>query len=272
MSNQKVVLITGASSGIGRAMARYLAEKRYTVLGTSRDPTACESIPGVQLLELEVCSDESVKACVDAVLAQYGRLDVLINNAGYMLVGAIEEVTMEEAKSHFEVTLFGAMRTVKAVLPIMREQGGGQIINISALGGIVPTPFMGVQAPAKFAIEGYTETLRYEVKSFNIRVSLVQLGPFKTNLFKNRQHTANTLRLYDSVRQRADAFLAQINKASDPERAAELILKIIESKSPKVRYGAGKASTLIPLLRRFLPARLFEANLRKIYGLGSKES
>lgn len=269
MSTKKVILITGASAGIGRVTAEYLARQGYIVYGTSRHPEQAKPLPGVQFLPLDLGSTDSVKSCIQTIVAQTGRLDVLMNNAGYLLVGPSEEVTLEEAKAHLETHLFGTMRTVKAALPIMREQGGGQIINISAIGGIIPVPFMGIQSATKFALEGYTETLRYEVKPFNIGVSLVQLGPFKTSLFQNRQHTTHSLRPYDPWRAGTEAFLAQANNAPTPEKVAALIGKIITSKRPKVRYGAGMGATIIPFLRRFLPAPLFERVLRKVYTLDS---
>ena len=154
MSSQKVVLITGASSGIGQSIARLLAQKGFAVFGTSRNPQAVEHIPGVEVLSLDVRLEESVKECVDTVLARAERLDILINNAGYVLSGAIEEVTIEEARSQFETNFFGTMRTVKAALPILRQQRSGTIINISSLAGLVPAPpFCGMYSASKFALE-----------------------------------------------------------------------------------------------------------------------
>ena len=165
MSSQKVVLITGASSGIGQSIARLLAQKGFTVFGASRNPDAVEHVPAVEVLPLDVRSDESVKACVDAVLARAGRLDILVNNAGYMLAGAVEEVTIEEARAQFETNFFGAMRTVKAALPIMRQRRSGTIINISSLAGPVPgPPFCGMYSASKFALEAYTEHQWCEVR------------------------------------------------------------------------------------------------------------
>src|SRR5262245_2768766 len=165
MSSQKVVLITGASSGIGQRIARLLAQKDFTVFGASRNPRAAEPVPAVEVLPLDVRSDDSVKACVDTVLARAGRLDILVNNAGYMLGGAVEEITIEEAKAQFETNLFGTMRTVKAVLPTMRRQRSGTIINISSLAGLVPgPPFCGMYSASKFALEAYTEHQWCEVR------------------------------------------------------------------------------------------------------------
>src|SRR5262245_36445607 len=161
----KVALITGASSGIGQSIARLLAEKRFTGFGASRNPENAEHILGVEVLPLDVRLDQSVTACVDTLLVRAGRLDVLVNNAGYMLGGAVEEVTIEEAKAQFETNLFGTMRTVKAVLPTMRRQRSGTIINISSLAGLVPgPPFCGMYSASKFALEAYTEHQWCEVR------------------------------------------------------------------------------------------------------------
>jgi hypothetical protein len=143
MSEKKVVLITGVSSGIGQAAARLLAQRDFTVFGTARNPSGVEAMPGVEVLPLDVRSDESVNTCVNTVLKRADRLDILVNNAGYLLIGLIEEATLEEAKAQFETNFFGAVRMVKTVLPIMRRQGNGQIINISSGVGLVPLPFAG---------------------------------------------------------------------------------------------------------------------------------
>lgn len=271
MPIQKVTLITGTSSGNGQAIARRLAQKGLTVFGTSRNPSGGEQMPGAEVLPLDVRSDESVKDCVDAVLQRAGRLDILINNAGYELGGAIEEVSIGEAKSQFETNLFGVMRMVQAVLPIMRRQGGGQIINLSSLVGLVPVPFLGVYSASKFALEGYTEVLRHEVKPFNIRVSLVEPGFIRTNLARNRQDAVKHISDYDPWRQRAFEAIHQYEEqAPEPTLVAECVLRVIESKSPKSRYKVGKDATSLPRLRRFLPESLFEQGARDHFHLDAK--
>jgi NAD(P)-dependent dehydrogenase (short-subunit alcohol dehydrogenase family) len=202
MSERKIVLVTGASSGIGQAIARLLAQKGFIVFGTSRNPSDGEKRSGIEVLPLEVRSEDSVQACVNAVLTKAGRLDILINNAGYELAGAIEDTSIAEAKSQFETNFFGVMRLVNAVLPLMRQQRSGQIINIGSIVGVVPVPFLGAYSASKFAVEGYTEILRHEVRPLNIRVSLVEPGFIKTNLASNRQYAANRIRDYDPWRQR----------------------------------------------------------------------
>src|SRR5437016_1800290 len=155
----KVALVTGASTGIGRAIAEQLARDGLQVFGTSRKPTG-GAPRGVTMLALDICSDESVQSCVSGLLERTGRIDVVVNSAGYLLSGAVEETTIEEAKAQMETNFFGAFRVIKAVLPAMRTRKAGQIVNISSLAGIVPLPFWGLYAASKFAVEGLTETLR----------------------------------------------------------------------------------------------------------------
>src|SRR5262249_18631308 len=156
-STQKVVLITGGSSGVGQTTARLLSQKGCRVIGTSRNPaTTTEAVSGVEILPPDVQSDDSVATCVNAVIAAAGRIDVLVNNAAYELAGALEEISIEEARAQFETNFFGVLRMVRAVLPTMRQQKQGQIINVSSLSGVSCIPFMGIYSASKFALEGYT--------------------------------------------------------------------------------------------------------------------
>src|SRR5215470_16291759 len=230
MSNQKVVLITGASSGVGQSTAQLLSQKGYKVFGTARNPTSAKAIPTVDLLALDVRSDDSVLACVKAVTSQAGRLDVLVSNAAYELAGAVEEISLEEAKAQFETNFFGVLRMVKAVLPSMRQRRQGQIINVSSLSGVSSIPFMGVYSASKFALEGYTEALRLEIKPFNIHVSLTEAGFLKTPMMNKRQVPAAQLKEYDPWRQRAfTAIREQEEKSPGPGLVAETLLRIISS-------------------------------------------
>jgi NAD(P)-dependent dehydrogenase (short-subunit alcohol dehydrogenase family) len=269
MSEKKAALITGVSSGIGQSIARKLAQKGFTVFGTSRNPQEIEPIPGVEALPLDVRLDESTKACVDAIYAQVERLDILVNNAGYMLGGAIEEVSIEEAKAQFETNFFGAMRMVKAVLPMMRQQRSGQIINISSLAGLVPAPpFLGIYSASKYALEAYTEHLWREVKPFNVRVSLVEPAFFKTNLVRNQQNAAEPIADYDAWRERAFEASRQFEaKAPEPTIVADCVVRIIESKSQKLRNRVGKEAIWVPRLRKISSEAGFERSIRKFFQL-----
>jgi NAD(P)-dependent dehydrogenase (short-subunit alcohol dehydrogenase family) len=272
MPEKKVVLITGASSGIGQATARLLAQRGFTVFGTSRNPSGVEAMPGVEMLSLDVRLDESVNACVDAVLKRAGRLDTLVNSAGYALAGAIEEAMLEEAKAQFETNFFGVARMVKTVLPIMRRQGSGQIINISSVTGLAALPFGGFYSASKFALEGYTEALRHEVKPFHIRVSLVEPGYIKTRLRRNQQFATDRITDYDPWRKGSSGAGRQWEeKLPEPTLVAECVLRIIESKSPKLHHRVGKESAQAFWLRRFLPESLFEQGTRRLLHLDVKK-
>ena len=272
MSESKVVLITGASSGIGQGIARALARERFTVFGTSRNPQAVEPVPGVEVLPLDVRRDGSVNACLDAVLSRAGRLDVLVNNAGYVLTGAIEDASVEDAEAQFETNFFGVVRMVKAVLPGMRRRRSGQIVNISSLAGLVPAPpFCGMYSASKHALEAYTEHLWREVRPFQIRVSLVEPGSIKTNLSRNRQDPREPIPDYDPWRRRALAAMRRLeDKGPEPTLVAERVLDIIRRESPKLRYRVGKDATWVPRLRQVLPAAPFEKGIRRIFQMDAE--
>jgi len=271
MSNQKVVLITGASSGNGQTTAQSLSQRGYKVFGTSRNPSRAKMIPSVEMLALDVQDDDSVMACVKAVSDQVGHLDVLVNNAGYELAGALEELSLDEAKAQFETNFFGIVRMVKAVLPLMRQQERGQIVNISSLAGLSPVPFMGIYSASKFALEGYTEALRLEVKPFNIHVSLVEPGALKTPMMDNRQVAAQQIGEYDPWRQRAfNAIREYEEKGPGSELIAETVLKIIAGNAPRLRYVIGKQAKWVSRLRRFLPEGVFEKGARSNFRLDVK--
>src|SRR5215831_19986395 len=188
MNNQPIVLITGASSGIGFAIVELLVQEGMTVYGTSRNPDRMKPVAGVERVQLDVNSADSVRAGVNDVMKRAGHIDILINNAGYDLEGAIEETSLEEAKAQLETNFFGVARVIKEVLPDMRERGFGRIINMSSsVGWLTPTPFLGYYAASKMALEAYTEALRYEVRPFGIKVSLIEPSFFHTNYANNRQ-------------------------------------------------------------------------------------
>ncbi len=272
MSEKKIVLITGSSSGNGQAIARLLAQRGFTVFGTSRNPSSVQTIPGVEVLSLDVRLDESVNACVNTLLKKTERLDVLVNNAGYALRGALEEATLQEAKAQFETNLFGVVRMTKGVLPIMRRQGSGQIINVSSAVGLAPLPFVGFYSASKFAVEGYTEALRHEVKPFNIRVSLVEPGSIKTQFWQNQQDASGKISDYDPWRQGLVEVREQfMQKAIEPTAVAEAILRIIESKSPRLRYAVGSDAARIARMQRLLPEAMFEKGMRRTLGLDIKK-
>jgi NAD(P)-dependent dehydrogenase (short-subunit alcohol dehydrogenase family) len=268
MSNQRIVLITGASSGVGQSAAGLLSERGYRVFGTSRHPTASDPMPAVEMLPLDVRDDDSARACIQAIADRAGRLDVLINNAGYELAGALEELSQDEARAQFETNFFGVVRMVDAVLPLMRRQQRGHIVNVGSLSGLSAVPFLGIYSASKFALEGYTEALRHEVKPFNIQVSLTEAGFLKTPMMHHRQLAANRLSDYDAWRQRAlNAIRGYEEKAPGPEAVAETLLAILSSNSPRLRYLIGEQAKTVARLRRFLPAGMYELGVRRTFSL-----
>jgi NAD(P)-dependent dehydrogenase (short-subunit alcohol dehydrogenase family) len=272
MPNQPVVLITGASSGVGQATARLLAQRGFTVFGTTRNPSTADSIAGVAMLSLDVRADESVGACVEAVMNRSGRLDVVINNAGYELAGALEEVSSDEARAQFETNFFGVVRMVNGVLPRMRQQKSGRIINVSSLSGLTAIPFLGFYSASKYALEGYSEALRHELKPFNIHVSLTEAGFLRTPMTKHRQVGARWMTEYEPWRQRAlDAIRASEDKAPRPEIVAHTLLEIVSSRTPRLRYLIGPQAKSVARLRRFLPAGMFEQGVRRSFSLDKSQ-
>jgi len=268
MPDRRVVLITGASSGVGQSTARLLAQHGFKVFGTSRNPAAADAMAAVEMLPLDVRADDSVRGCVDAVVNRGGHLDVLINNAGYELAGALEELSSEEGRSQFETNFFGVVRMVDAVLPLMRRQKSGHIVNVGSLSGLAAIPFMGFYSASKFALEGYSEALRHEVKPFNIHVSLTEAGFLDTPMVKHRQLGANQIADYDPWRQRAlHAIRAHEEKGPGPEVVAETLLRIVSSKSPRLRYLIGGQAKSIARLRRFLPEGLFQSGVRRTFSI-----
>jgi NAD(P)-dependent dehydrogenase (short-subunit alcohol dehydrogenase family) len=268
-----VILITGASTGIGLAAADLLAARGYAVFGTSRQP---EQHPtrNYPLLRLDVRDDESVKTCVDDVLSRAGRIDVLVNNAGVSLSSALEEASIDEAKALFETNFFGAMRMVNAVLPTMRAQRGGHIINMSSLAGIIGVPYIGLYSASKHALEGYSEALRFEVKRFGIRVSVVEPGDARTAIADLTPAPAQSIADYDGVRETVNAIhSANVANGTVPEVIARTILRLIEKPRPRLRYPVTKGTeSLLPLARRLLPYGLVEQHLRGYYRLDEGQS
>jgi short-subunit dehydrogenase len=223
---------------------------------------------GFPTLRLDVTSDQSVHECVHEVLARAGRIDVLVNNAGTLTTGAIEEFSIAEAKSQFETNFFGVARVTREVLPIMRMQKEGQIINISSVGGILSSPFEGFYIASKHAVEGYTEALRLEVKGLGIRVSLIEPGFFKTGLFGAEVAARSHIEAYDVGRKNAASVrdVEHRQKALNPTAVAELVLRIVNSRSPRIRYAVGREKGAIRL-KNLVPERMYENFTRRHWKL-----
>jgi NAD(P)-dependent dehydrogenase (short-subunit alcohol dehydrogenase family) len=264
-NTQPVALVTGASTGIGRAAALALRDAGYTVVGTSRKPASAADLEGVTLLELDVASDESVRSAVGQVLERFGRIDVLVNNAGVGAAGAAEESSIGQAKGVFDVNVFGVIRMTNAVLPHMRARGSGRIVNVSSVLGLIPAPFMALYASTKHAIEGYSESLDHEVRQYGVRVLLVEPGYTSTAFDANALAADSPLPVYDEQRDVFGELLASaMREADDPAVVAKVIVAAATDRRPKLRYTAGSTAGRVSTLRRVVPARAFDKQIRKV--------
>ena len=258
-----VAIVTGASGGIGEATAQALHAAGYRVFGTSRRAPGTRS-PGIKYLVCDVTSDESVKAAVGEVLSKASRVDLLVNNAGVGLVAGAEESSLEQAKSLFDVNLFGLIRMTKAVLPTMRKQRAGRIVNISSVMGLIPAPFMALYGASKHAVEGYSESLDHEIRGSGVRVVLVEPAYTRTSFEGNVYQADQQLDVYRSARTNAEGVLRDGMKTADaPELVASAVVKASTELNPRGRYTAGRAARQISLLRRFVPTAAFDKSLRK---------
>ncbi|WP_166877735.1 oxidoreductase [Salinibacterium sp. ZJ450] len=272
----KVALVTGASSGIGEATARRLAGLGLTVYGSARrlERMSPLEVAGVRLLEMDVTDDASMTAGVDRILADTGRLDILVNNAGYGSYGALEDVPLSEGRAQFEVNVFGMARLTQLVLPTMRAQGAGKIINISSMGAKIYEPLGAWYHATKFAVEGLSDSLRLELKPFGITVVIIEPGAILTewstiareSLLQVSGGTAYG-RLARSV---ADEMAAADHpqRGSDPSVVADAIAAAVKSRHPKTRYAIGAHAKSAVIGRRLLPDRAMDAVLWRRFGRG----
>lgn len=265
-TNNGVALVTGASSGIGFVTALALVKAGYLVFGSSRKIVA--NPKGVTMLVCDVTDDASVQAMIAEIVKQAGRLDLVVNNAGIGLLGGAEESSIAQAQRLFDVNVFGVARVVNAVLPIMRTQKAGRIVNMSSILGLIPSPFNAFYAATKHAIEGYSESLDHEVRSQGIRVVLVEPGVTRTAFEENLTRADQPLPVYDAARQNSENLMRTwVASGDDPQLVADMVVKAATATSPKLRYSAGKQSRQVRMLRRFLPERLVDRAFRKFNGL-----
>lgn len=265
--SKPVVVITGVSSGIGRLAAEKFAQNGCQVFGTVRNIANAKSISGVELIEMDVRNDESVNQGIQFVINKTKRIDILVNNSGVALLGAIEETSINEATSIFDTNVLGILRTIHAVLPHMRVQKSGKIINLSSVLGFLPAPYMGLYAASKHAVEGLSETLDHEVRQFGIRVVLVEPAATKTSLDANSPKASNQILAYESERGRASAAIHKnMTNAPGPENVVEAILDAA-FKGWKMRRPPKGVAKLLSTLRRFMPFGMVDSSLRKDFGI-----
>lgn len=263
-NDRAVALVTGASSGIGEAVALGLAEAGYKVFGTSRRG-ASASRASFEMLPLDVTSDASVKAVVAEVIRREGRLDLLVNNAGFNVTpGGAEESSIQQTQDIFDTNFFGIVRMTLAVVPQMRQQGSGRIINIGSVLGFMAMPYMALYAATKHAIEGYSESLDHELRNMGIRVSVIEPAFMKTAIDANSRDADAKLDAYRDVRIAMDKRLKEmLDVAEDPDVVADTVLKAATAANPKVRYASGTAAARLRLMHTLLPASLLDAGIRK---------
>ncbi len=266
-TNPRVALVTGASSGIGLATAKSLRIAGFRVFGTSRRAVA-ESLDGITMLTCDVTDDESVAKLAERVLTEAGRIDLLVNNAGSGLFGAAEESSTVQAQALFDVNVFGVLRMTRAVLPAMRHQRTGRIINVSSVLGLIPAPYSALYASTKHAIEGYSESLDHELRTFGIRVVLVEPAFTRTAFEENLARPDQLLDVYDAARASMNIINKKAIETGDaPDVVARTIVEAASAVVPKRRYAAGKMVRRISLLRRFVPESAFDRSLRKQFRL-----
>ena len=267
--DKKVILVTGATSGIGLATATRLAADGHRVFGTSRDPAAAAAV-GYELLPLEVSSDESAERCVRLVAERTGgRIDVLVNNVGTGILGAAEETSVDEAKRLFDVNFFGAVRLTNRVLPLMRQRRAGTLVSMSSAGGVGVVPFAGFYCATKFALEAWTEAVRYEVAPFGISAVVVAPQAVRTPAGDTAMRAAKRLPEYAAARQQADeAYTSAIRTGIDPRRVAETISEIVRTRHPAPRYRVGMQSAAVSLVRGLVPNRVYDAVAKRLFRFG----
>jgi NAD(P)-dependent dehydrogenase (short-subunit alcohol dehydrogenase family) len=259
-----VALVTGASSGIGEATAARLAAAGYKVYGTSRRG-AETGRRSFEMLPLDVTSDESVEAAVRHVMRLEGRIDLLVNNAGFGVAPAgAEESSIEQARAIFDTNFFGIVRMTRAVVPHMRHQGSGRIINIGSVLGFLPMPYGALYAATKHAVEGYSESLDHELRTRGIRVSVIEPAYTKTQFDANFLAPDSALDEYREVRASLAKTLKDVMETADePGVVADVVLKAANATRPKLRYTAGALARRLRLLRRFAPAGVMDSGIRK---------
>jgi len=264
LKNRKIALVTGASSGIGQATAELLAKAGYQVYGTSR--RGADASGGVfEMLPLDVTSDASVDAAVRRLMQLEGRIDLLVNNAGFGVAPAgAEESSMEQVRAIFDTNFFGLIRMTRAVLPHMRQQGSGRIINIGSVLGFLPMPYGALYAATKHAIEGYSESLDHELRTRGIRVSVIEPAYTKTPFDANLMEPDAKLDEYREIRTAVNQRVKEVMATADlPDVVAEVVLKAANAAQPKLRYTAGGLANRLRLLRKYAPAGLMDAGIRK---------
>lgn len=273
MRNEKVALVTGSSTGIGRSTVKHLSAAGWTVVATMRSPDKeqeLQTLPGVRLQSLDVTDVQSIRAVLAHTIETFGRLDVLVNNAGYGLVGAFEEIAEAQIRKQFETNVFGLMSVCREALPYLRKQESGRIINISSVGGRITFPLYSAYHATKWAVEGFTESLQYELAPFGIRTVLIEPGAIRTD-FYDRSADKPKSAVGSPYKSFVDKLMAKYDRvgatAVGPEAVAKVIVRAAEASQPRLRYSVGGQAPLLLLLRRLLPDRAFNGMVKSNLGI-----
>lgn len=268
---KKTVLITGSSSGIGRAAAFYFQKMGWNVAATMRSPeheTELKLLANVKLYTLDVTSEDSIAKAIAAVKTEFGRIDVLVNNAGFAALGIFEAANNKEVQRQFDTNVFGLMSMSKAIIAHYREQGGGTIINVSSIAGRMAFPLYSLYHATKWAVDGFSESLQYELEPFNIRVRIVEPGLIKTDFYGRSQLllSMNDVPQYQQLLDKGEQTIAAFSrKGSHPDVVAKAIYKAAISKSKKLRYPVAGGASLFIFMRWITPGCIFRAFTRKMY-------
>jgi NAD(P)-dependent dehydrogenase (short-subunit alcohol dehydrogenase family) len=267
----KTVLITGTSSGIGKLTAIYFAQQGWNVAATLRNPSQDQdlnSFPNLKKYALDVTDNDSIQAAIASTLADFGQIDVVVNNAGYGVDGVFEAMSDEVIQKQFDTNVFGLMRVTRAMIPLMREQGGGTIIQVSSMGGRLTFPLFSIYHGTKWAVEGFSESLHYELEPFNIKVKLIEPGAIKTEFYgSNRQFVeGQNLPMYQKFVKRVEQVTQEAGqKGESPELVAKTIFKAACDRSSRMRYPVGYPAPLLMTVRRLLSDMRYFAIIKRSY-------
>ncbi len=277
MGDQKVAIVTGSSSGIGLETAIHLAKNGFKTFATMRNTSKSdtlkqrlqsENLP-IEILQLDVTDDTSVKNAINTIVEKEGRIDVLVNNAGYALMGAVEDLSTEEVKDQFDTNVYGPYRTVREVLPTMRKQKNGRIITISSIAGFMGMPIGSAYVASKFAVEGFTESLRHEVAPFGIHACVVEPGAIRTSIMEGAPVAKKSLEnsAYSEITQAIGKAMGDMlkNQSSPPSVVAEAVLEAATSENPETRYTAGEDAKMIQQARKTMADKEFEGLVNSFF-------
>ena len=261
----QTILVTGASSGFGLLIANKLHNSGYTVIGTSRNPEKYASKLPFKMIALNLDSEQSINTLPERIFNEIGQLDILINNAGFLVSGIAEEIPIELGRKQFETNFWGTIKVTNAVLPYFRKQKYGKIITVGSITGLVAFPSTAYYAASKHALEGYYKALRYELTEFNIRVAMIEPGSFKTNIMENSSTTLNRIEDYNTLRNKSEKYADFIvEQGEDASMVAEKVLKVVKTDKPKFRNLVGKGLSVLITLQHFAYGMLEKSILKQL--------